>query len=155
MSARTWVSAVAAIGAGAALSIAGPAYSSPTPPPPVGDSSPPGAFLEVEIGDSGTLIAKGAGVVIPVDVTCPAGTTSFLGVSITQTRGRFIASGGGGVEVACTGETQTVSVTVFAQNGAFKRGTALVDAHLTSCTDFFGPCSTVRDTEVISLTTAR
>jgi hypothetical protein len=149
MSTRTWVSAVAAIGAGAALSIAGPAL------PAVGDSSPPGAFLEVEIGDSGTLIAKGAGVVIPVDVTCPAGTTGFLGVSITQTRGRFIASGGGGEEVACTGETQTVSVTVFAQGGAFKRGTALVDAHLSSCTDFFGRCSTAEDTEVISLTTAR
>jgi hypothetical protein len=131
MSTRTWVSAVAAIGAGAALSIAGPAYSSPTPP--VGDSSPPGAFLEVEIGDSGTLIAKGAGVVIPVDVTCPAGSTGFLSVSVTQARGRFIANGFGGESLACTGSLQTILVTVNAQSGAFKRGTALVDAQLGSC----------------------
>lgn len=148
MSARTWVSAVAAIGAGAALAVAGPAL------PAVGDSSPPGAFIEVEVGDSATILAKGAGVVVPVDVTCPAGTTGFLNINVTQARGRFTANGFAYEEVACTGETQTVLVTVSAQSGAVKRGQALVDAQLTSCPDF-SACSTVRDTEVISLTTAR
>ena len=142
-----WTRAVAALALGGGLALASPAL------PAVGDHSPPTfAPHDIELGDEATVIAKGAGVIVPVEVTCEAGATGFVNVQITQARGRHVANGSGFTEVACEGTTQTVEVLVTAQSGAFKRGAALAEAHLAVCPeDFFSPCQTDMDVEEISL----
>ena len=62
--------------------------------PAVGQISPP-AVVSVEVGDEATLVARGAAVLVPVEVTCPAGGTGFLSVRVTQRAGSRIASGSG------------------------------------------------------------
>ena len=144
-----WLRAVTALALGGGLALAGPAL------PAVGTHSHPSVAADIEVGDEATVIAKGAGVIVPVDVTCEAGATGFVNVEITQSRGRHVANGFGFTEVACEGTTQTVEVLVTAQDGAFKRGSALVEAYLAVCPqDFFSPCQTDRDVEEISLSGA-
>lgn len=53
-------------------------------------------------------------------------------------------------------DTQLVDVVVTAQSGAFKKGSALVDARLFACPgDFSSPCETDTDVEEISLSRSR
>ncbi len=147
-----WTRAVTALALGGGLALAAPAL------PAVGDHSPPTfAPHDIEVGDEATVIAKGAGVIVPVEVTCEAGRTGFVHVEITQARGRHVANGFGFTEVDCEGTTQTVNVVVTADGGAFKRGPALVRAHLGVCAeeDFFSPCDSDMDVEEITATVAR
>lgn len=146
-----WLRAVVALALGGGLALAGPTL------PAVGDHSPPTfAPHDIEVGDEATLIAKGAGVTVPVEVTCEAGATGFVDVQISQARGRHVANGFGFTEVACEGTTQTVEVLVTAHGGAFKRGTALAEARLAVCShDFSAPCQTDVDVEEINVTGSR
>ena len=146
-----WIRAVTALALGGGLALAAPAL------PAVGEhSAPTFAPHDIEVGDEATVIAKGAGVIVPVEVTCEAGATGFVSVQLTQARGRHVANGSGFTEVDCEGTTQTVDVVVTAQGGAFKRGPALAEAHLAVCPeDYFSPCQTDMDVEEISLSGAR
>lgn len=135
---------LAAIGIGGGLAILGPAL------PAVGFHSPP-EVISVEVGDEATLVARGAAVSVPVEITCPAGATGFLSVNVTQRAGSRIASGtGGSNDFVCTGATQTVDVLVTAQGQAFKRGGAVAQAYLSVCQDFFF-CTSVSDSENIQI----
>ena len=134
---------VAAIGVGGGLALAIPVL------PAVGQISPP-SVLSVEVGDEATLVARGAGVLVPIEVRCPAGGTGFLSVRVTQRAGSRIASGSGSTsDFVCTGATQTVEVLVHAQGQAFKRGPAVAEASLFVCSEFF--CEQVTDTENIEI----
>jgi hypothetical protein len=145
MSKRTVVRLVAAVALGAAATLALPAL------PAVGTHS---ALVphDIEIAGPVTLVAKGAGVIVPVEVTCPSGSTGFVDVRVTERRGNRVSSGFGGTTVACTGSEQTVEVLVTANQGAFKKGTALVQANLTACPPFPGECVGDTDVEEISIT---
>ncbi|HEV2760796.1 MAG TPA: hypothetical protein VGV86_14650 [Acidimicrobiales bacterium] len=135
---------LAAISVGAGLAFAVPVL------PAVGQVSPP-AVVSVEVGDEATLVARGAAVLVPVEVTCPAGTRGHLSVRVTQRVGSRIASGFGGTsDFVCTGATQVVEVLVTAQGQAFKKGSAVAEASLFApCFDFF--CGPVTDTENIEI----
>ena len=134
---------VAAIGVGGGLALATPVL------PAVGQISPP-SVLSVEVGDEATLVARGAAVLVPIEVQCPAGSTGFLSVRLTQRAGSRIASGSGSTsDFVCTGATQTVEVLVHAQDQAFKRGPAVAEASLFICGPFF--CEQVIDTENIEI----
>jgi predicted aspartyl protease len=139
---KSWTRVVAAIGLGGGLALAAPAL------PAVGDHSP-SRILHVEVGDEGRVVAKGAAVVVPVEVACEAGEHAFLDVHLTQARGRHVATGFRFENVDCTGTTQVVEVLVSANEGAFKKGVALARASLFVC-DGFG-CDEVEDTEEIRL----
>ncbi len=139
---------LATIGIGGGLAIFGPAL------PAVGSHSPPAVFA-VEVGDSATLVERGAAVSVPVEITCPAGSTGFISVTVTQRAGSRIASGSGwNSDFVCTGATQTVDVLVTANGQAFKRGGAVAQAYLSICgfngNDFF--CQDVQDDESIQIT---
>ena len=140
---RNTLRMLAAIAVGGGLAFAIPAL------PAVGQVSPP-TVVSVEVGDEATLVARGAAVLVPVEVNCPAGATGFVSVQVTQRAGSRIASGFGGSDFVCTGTTQTIDVLVHAQGQAFKKGPAVADASLSVCTDFFF-CQSVRDTETIRI----
>jgi hypothetical protein len=137
-----WTRVVAAIGLGGGLALAAPAL------PAVGDHSPP-RILQIEVGDEGRVVAKGAAVIVPVELACEAGEHGFLDVRLTQARGRHVATGSTFENVDCTGTTQVVEVLVSANDGAFKNGVALAEARLFVCGDF--SCEVVEDTEEIRL----
>jgi hypothetical protein len=135
---------LAAIGVGGGLALAGPVR------PAVGFHSPP-EVLSVEVGDTATLVARGAAISVPVEVVCPAGSSGFLSVNVSQRAGSRIASGFGGTgDFLCTGTTQIVNVTVTAQDLAFKRGTAVASSTLNVFSPFFG--QSVTDEEIIQIT---
>lgn len=133
-----------AIGLGGSLALTIPAL------PAVGMHSPP-EVLSVEVGDEATLVARGAAVRVPVEVTCPAGSTGFVSASVTQRAGSRIASGFGSTSFVCTGGSQTVDVTVNAQGAgqAFKKGSAVAEATVSVCDFFF--CASASDSENIQI----
>jgi len=133
-----------AFAVGGALAFAVPAL------PAVGQLSPP-SVVSVEVGDEAALVARGAAVSVPIELRCPAGSTGFLNVQLTQRAGSRIASGFGGTsDFVCTGATQTVDVLVTAQGQAFKKGGAVAQASLSVCPDFTS-CVFVSDTENIQI----
>jgi hypothetical protein len=144
MTKRQTLSVLGAIAVGAGLVAIVPAM------PAVGQFSPP-TVISVEVQDEATLVARGAAVLVPVEVICPAGSTfRSLSVQVTQRAGSRIASGFGGTsDFACTGTTQVVEVLVPAQDQAFKRGQAVAEASLFVCNEF--GCQSVTDTENIEV----
>ena len=127
----------------------------------IGSATAASATHTVELGDTGTLLAKGAGVIVPVTVVCQPGTSPFPpfpfpggpGVSVTATQrsGNRIAQGSGGAQVVCDGTPQTVNVQLTANQAPFKHGTALVTATMMTCDAFF-VCHTATDTEEVTFT---
>lgn len=122
-----WLRAVAALALGGGLALAGPAL------PAVGFHSHPSVAADIEVGDEATLVAKGAAVLIRVEVTCEPGGTGYVSVEVSQARGRHVANGYGFTEIACEGTTQVVQMMVQAHSGAFKTGPAVVRAELYAC----------------------
>jgi hypothetical protein len=149
MSKRAWIRPLLAVGLGGALALAVPAL------PAVGVHSPPGVPHYIEIGEA-DLLAKGAAVALTVEIVCPAGSTAFVPVDVSQARGRHVARGFDFTTVACTGSLQEVELVVPAQTGAFKKGTALVEAFISACQG--GPfpeppsfCVSGQDTEQVTI----
>jgi hypothetical protein len=128
----------------------------------IGSATVASASHTVEVGDTGTLVAKGAAVVVPVTVTCQPGTTPFppfpfpggpsVSVTLTQRTGNRIAQGFGGAPVVCDGTPQTVNVQLTASQAPFKHGPAAVTASLTQCDPLTFQCHTASDSEEITLT---
>src|SRR5918995_162077 len=142
MTPRRWVRIAIAITLGAALAAtlpALPAVSQQSPPPPV-----------VEIGDTATLAARGAGLFVTVTVTCPADSDfADLFVSVSQRRGSRVANGSGFVSnIDCTGEPQEVIVPVQAFGATFRAGVAFATAELFVCGPF--GCMSATDAEEIT-----
>jgi len=107
---------------------------------------------DVQLPGTGTLLARGAAVRVPVDVSCPAGFRATLSVALTQRSGPSVVTGSDSVELTCRGVPQTVQVTVPAQPGqrTWKRGPALATATLGACDFYF--CGTLaRDSEEIRI----
>ena len=101
-----------------------------------GTSGAPG--LTIVIGPSGTIVAKGAGIDVTVTISCDF--PSFGGgVSATQRSGNSIAQANTSLpNIPCDGTPHTVVVGMQASNAPFKRGTALVDVNVFSCSIFCG-----------------
>jgi len=119
--------ALAALAAGAIFAVASPAQ------PAVAYYSG-GLFLDVVPLSPATLVASGAAVDVPVEITCNANYYPGLYVEVTERVGRGIATGNGFTPVACTGGHQRVLVRVAADAGrAFGRGDALVTGYLSGC----------------------
>ena len=131
----------------------------------IGSATVASASHVVELGDTATLLSKGAGLVVPVEVTCdpnqlppfpfppfppfPSPSPS-VSVQVTQRSGNGIAQGFGSAPVMCTGTPQTVNVQLSAQQAPFKHGTALATATVFMC-DSTG-CHSASDTEEIRIT---
>lgn len=131
-----------AIAAGIAVAAVGPASTA------VAFFSPP-LLLEIHAVSPATLVAKGAGADVTLQVQCAGARTAFVSVSLNERFGKQIASGFGSAEVGCTGGQQTIVVRVLAQPIAFKRGSAIAQSDIFACTRSF--CGDQPESEVIQI----
>jgi hypothetical protein len=137
------VAALLAVGTGGGLAATLPAS------PAVAYFSPP-LFLDVVVESPGRLIAGGAGVQVPVEVTCNAGVVAEVDIRVTQNVNGRLAEGVGFAIVGCTGMHQQVLLTAVASgNRAFATGRALAAASVFGCTT--GVCGFERDQRTIRL----
>ena len=112
-----------------------------------------GLFLDVQVQSPARLVARGAAVDVPLEITCNArpGTASVQ-VSVSQKAGSGVAQGFGSTSVGCTGSGQQVTVRVQASGGkTFKQGTAVASAEIFGCTANFSTCGNETDSETIQI----
>lgn len=86
----------------------------------------------VRVQSPAERLARGAALSVEVLVACPAGSSNYVNVQITQRVGPGIASGGGYTQFTCTGGLQTLDVTLHANQHAFRAGTAFASAYINS-----------------------
>ena len=109
-----------------------------------------GLFLDVQVNSPATLVAKGAAVVVPVEVTCNATGTAFVDVTVTQKSGSGVAQGFGSTSVGCTGSGEQITVLVRATGAkTFKKGDAVATAEIFGCNNV--TCGSETDSEVIQI----
>jgi len=112
-----------------------------------------GLFLDVQVESPAPLVARGAAVDVPLEVTCNAAPgTAFVQVSVTQKAGSGVAQGSGSTGVGCTGSGQQITVRVQASGGkAFKQGIAVASAEISGCTANFSTCGNETDSQIIDI----
>lgn len=109
-----------------------------------------GLFLDVQVGSPAHLVARGAAVDVPVEVTCNATGTADVFVRVTQKSGSGVAQGFGSTSVGCTGSGQQITIRAQAEGGkTFKQGTAVASAEIFGCNRV--TCGSETDSEVIQL----
>jgi hypothetical protein len=110
-----------------------------------------GLFLDVQVESPATLVARGAAVDVPLEITCNAAGQAFVQVTVTQRSGSGVAQGTGSTTVGCTGSGQRIVVRVFATSGGktFKQGTAVVTAQIFGCRQ--DVCGSETDSETITI----
>jgi hypothetical protein len=110
-----------------------------------------GLFLDVQVESPATLVARGAAVDVPLEITCNATGSVDVYVQVTQRSGSGVAQGFGYTSVGCTGSGQRVVVRVSATGSgkSFKQGTAVVEAEVFGCRPYI--CGGETDTEVITI----
>jgi hypothetical protein len=109
-----------------------------------------GLFLDVQVESPAHLVARGAAVDVPLEITCNATGTVDVFVSVSQRSGSGVAEGFGFASFACTGSGQQVTVRVQASGGKiFKKGTAVVSAEIFGCNNV--TCGSETDSEVIEI----
>jgi hypothetical protein len=114
-----------------------------------------GLFLDVQVQSPAHLVARGAAVDVPLEITCNATGTVDVLVSVSQKAGSGTAQGQGFTSVGCTGSGQRITVRVPAsgfpgvEGKPFKQGAAVADAILFGCRDV--TCGSETDNEVIDL----
>lgn len=143
MKRRRWVrfgAMIALTGVALAAIVAGPITSA------VGFFSPP-LTLDVQIQSPAKLVARGAAVDVTLKVVCTSERADLF-VQVSERVGSAIAQGSAFKEITCEGDLQDVTITVFANNKAFKRGTAVVQAEIFGCVRF---CASERDTAEIAV----
>jgi uncharacterized protein (DUF58 family) len=135
---------VAALLAALALALLAPAG------PAVAFSSG-GLFLDVQVEEPARLVARGAAVDVPLEVTCNASGSVQVFVTVTQRVGKGVAAGSGFASFGCTGGGQDVTVRVTASptGKTFSRGQAVVEAEVFGCRP--GVCGSETDSEVVEL----
>jgi len=112
-----------------------------------------GLFLDVQVESPASLVARGAAVDVPLEVTCNAAPGSaFVQVSVTQKAGSGVAQGFGSTGVGCTGSGQQITVRVQASGGkTFKQSVAVASAEISGCTANFSTCGSETDSETIDI----
>jgi hypothetical protein len=112
-----------------------------------------GLFLDVQVESPASLVARGAAVDVPLEVTCNASPDASVSVTVTQRAGSGVAQGTGFTSVGCTGSGQQIRVRVQATNGGktFKQGTAVASAEIFGCTRDFSVCGSETDSQTIDI----
>jgi hypothetical protein len=109
-------------------------------------------FLDVQVGPTALLVAKGAAVDVPITFTCDATGYADVSVAVTQSRGNHVARGVGFSFVTCTGSAQTLVVRVPASSSdsAFKQNqNTVASAELFGCDAT--ECRSETDSEVVEV----
>jgi hypothetical protein len=109
-----------------------------------------GLFLDVQVESPAHLVARGAAVDVPLEVTCNATGSVDVFVSVSQKAGSGVAEGFGSASVGCTGSGEQITVRVRASGGkTFKQGSAVASAEIFGCNNV--TCGSETDSEVIQL----
>jgi hypothetical protein len=109
-----------------------------------------GLFLDVQVESPARLLARGAAIQVPLEVTCSGTGSVDLYVTVSQRSGSGVAEGSTFESVPCSGSGEQVTVTVQATGGkVFKKGTAVVTAEVFGCGTRV--CGSETDTEVIEI----
>jgi hypothetical protein len=110
-----------------------------------------GLFLDVQVEEPARLVARGAAVDVPLEVTCNATDPVEVFVTVTQRVGKGVAAGSGFASFGCTGGGQDVVVRVTANPSgkAFVRGNAVVQAQIFGCGR--RGCGSETDSETVEL----
>ena len=109
-----------------------------------------GLFLDVQVQSPARLVARGAAVDVPLEVTCNAPGSVDVFVTVTQKAGSGVAEGFGFTSVGCTGSGQQITVRVQASGGkTFKQGPAVATAEVFGCNRV--TCGSETDSEVIEI----
>ncbi len=109
-----------------------------------------GLFLDVQVESPARLVARGAAVDVPLEVTCNAIGTASVNVSVTQKAGSGVAQGFGFDNVGCTGSGQQVTIRVQASGGkTFKQGPAVATAQIFGCNNT--TCGSETDSATIDI----
>ena len=106
-----------------------------------------GLSLDVEVKSPATLASRGAAINVPLNVVCTS-RRADLELDVVQRSGNGIARGFASKDIKCDGDIQQVTVTVFAFNKAFKKGTAVVDAQIFGCARICGSEETTAEVAV-------
>lgn len=134
--------ATAAIAAGVVIAVVSP------PRPAVAFFSPP-LLLDIHVQSPATIVAKGAGVDVTLQVECAGTRRAFVDVSLAERFSKDIARGFASTEVTCTDSPQDIVLLLVADNVPFKPGSAIAQADIFGCTRRF--CADQPDTEIIKL----
>jgi hypothetical protein len=109
-----------------------------------------GLFLDVQVNSPAHLVARGAAVDVPLEVTCNATGTVDVFVSVSQKAGSGVAEGFGSTSVGCTGSGEQITVRVRASGAkTFKQGSAVASAEIFGCNNV--TCGSETDSEVIQI----
>jgi hypothetical protein len=109
-----------------------------------------GLFLDVQVGSPARLVARGAAVDVPLEVSCGGTSRADVVVSVTQKSGSGVADGFGFTSVGCTGSGQQITIRVQASGGkTFKQGPAVASAEIFGCGR--SVCGSETDSEVIAI----
>lgn len=110
-----------------------------------------GLFLDVQVESPARLVARGAAVDVPVEVTCNATGLVDVYVTVTQRVNGRVAAGSAYQQVACSGSGQRIVVRVSASpfGRAFQQGAAVVDAEVFGCRPTV--CGSETDTETVRI----
>ncbi|HTE72615.1 MAG TPA: hypothetical protein VK640_05370 [Actinomycetes bacterium] len=112
------------------------------------DSPPQGAGIQLQ--SSADLLARGAGVSVPVTYQCAAGDQEIeISVEVVQRSGSGTTYAYGSRTAPCTGGPQSTTVTVTAGDRVFKKGTAVATAEAFTCG--FSFCGTISDSREITI----
>ncbi len=112
-----------------------------------------GLFLDVQVESPARLVARGAAVDVPLEVTCSQGTAfASVRVTVTQRSGSGVAQGTAFENVGCTGSGQQVVVRVQATGAkVFKQGPAVASAEVFGCTPNFSTCGSETDSQAVAI----
>lgn len=110
-----------------------------------------GLFLDVQVEEPAHLVARGAAVDVPLEITCNASFPVDVFVTVTQRVSKGVAAGSGFATVGCTGGGQDVIVRVRASAAgkAFIRGGAVIEAEVFGCRPSI--CGSETDSETVRL----
>ncbi|NGY66214.1 hypothetical protein G7043_45740 [Lentzea sp. NEAU-D13] len=115
--------AVVAVAGGALLASVSPVMAQ------VSTQSPSNLALQVE--SPAKTETLGAVLKVKVTYACPAGYSGGLNLQVTEAvAGGRIAWGSADVNVDCTGESKSVTVTLAARDNAFRKGIAYAQASM-------------------------
>jgi hypothetical protein len=108
--------------------------------------------------DQAPLVARGAGALVSVEVTCDpsfgSGSHLFANVSLLQRAGNSTVNGFGGInnDINCDGTPQTFQILVTEASGKiFRKGSAVAQVSETVCDPSFFFCESAQVTEEIQL----
>ena len=116
------------------------------------------AATTITVVDPAPLVAKSAGALVSVEVTCDPsfgpGSHLFANVSLFQRAGNRVTQGFGfinDIPINCDGMPQTFQILVPSSQKIFRQGPAIVQASETVCDPPFNICESAQVTEEIDL----